>query len=184
MSMISGGYVSGPAVQRAQVLVVQGDSVRCEPAPESRFVLAMEHPFPQPQRDSVPVVLHLGEVIVSLDAAAAQIRKLTRAVLTATGAGEAAEDAYGNKYPDASDFLAGLPHASGTFTGTFDLTDEEMAGFLVTQAMLPAVVQDDTAIQAIEQAAKNVLDDARLGLRIAPGNTLHIAPGPVSLSVS
>jgi hypothetical protein len=187
MSIISGGYASGgyvsgtiteDASSPAPVLVVQGDRTFTEPPPAPRFILAMEHPFPQPGRDSVPIILHRGEVVISLNAVAAQIRKLTQGVLKATEAG--ARDAYGNSYPDVTDFLAGLTDASGTFSGTFDLTDEEMAGL----GMPPAVVQDDAAIQAIEQAAKNIMDDSRLGLRIAPGNTLHVTPGSVSVSTS
>jgi hypothetical protein len=180
MSIISGGYVSGPAVQGTPVLVVQGDRMFIEPAPAPRFILAMEHPFPQPQRDPVPIILHRGEVVISLAAVSAQIRKLTETVLQATEA----KDAYGNEYPDASDFLAGLQDASGTFSGTFDLTNKELADL---DLFGPAAVRDDTAIQAIEQAAKNVMDDARLGLRVQPGGTIIedvSSPASVSASIS
>jgi hypothetical protein len=172
------------------MIVVQGGRVYTEPEPEDRFELMMEHPFArQRYPGTVQVILDVGSFVIKLDTASAAFRALRGSLLRAAdllpeddgdpddgavlaaGAMAGLRDAHGNAC------TAGLANASGEFGGS--LTDgglDSLAAMLGT----PPVPAPGNVAGAMDRAAKQAVEDARLGLRIASGSTFQVAASAIT----
>lgn len=168
------------------MIILQGDHISevPDPEPEDRFELVMQHPFSRPRRDSVQVVLYLGEVIIGIAAASASIRALTETVVRATESLPVRPP-----FPDDGSVLASgamaavasLRNASLDITGTFDgpLSDEGLDS-LAAMMELDMPPRRDSAAAAARQAR----EDALLSLRIQGGNSFRVAAGAVKVNFS
>jgi hypothetical protein len=127
---------------------------------ESRFALVMEPPFDQVRFE---VAVH------SMQAVMDSTTKITAALAAAA--------------PGMNAYSATLKDAELEINGTFDPGCLIASGLFSRDEVRASLCLPPDEQQAVDDAAKQAINDVRLAMQAHPGNSYHVAPGAVSVSL-